>query len=75
MNDEQVKHRKLIEEMEHPYGKNIKLIGPPVKYSVSENKHRYPPPLLGQHTNAVLMDVLGYSQNKIRNLKENGIVQ
>nr|CAG4638440.1 EOG090X05UC [Cyclestheria hislopi] len=72
--DPQVIHNNLVHEMEHPGIGRLKLVGPPVKYSESENKIRHPPPLLGQHTISILRDELGYSETRIQQLKEKGVI-
>ena len=35
---------------------------------------RYPPPALGEHTDAVLKEVLGFSEEEIENLRSAGVV-
>ncbi|KAG0049890.1 hypothetical protein BGZ83_005265 [Gryganskiella cystojenkinii] len=66
----QVLARGMIHEIEHPKAGKIKLCGTPVKYSHTKPSIRTPPPLLGQHTDEVLKDVLGYDGDKIQNLKD-----
>ncbi|KAJ9086858.1 hypothetical protein DSO57_1039213 [Entomophthora muscae] len=70
----QVKHRNMIQEIEHPTLGSIRLVGPAVKYSVSGSSIRSPPPTLGQHTHQVLSEKLGLSPEKIAELKEAGII-
>ena len=66
----QVIARDMIQEIEHPKAGKIKLTGPAVKYSETKPSIRIPPPLLGQHTEEVLRDVLGYDDERIRDLKD-----
>ncbi|KAG0244712.1 hypothetical protein BGX31_008601 [Mortierella sp. GBA43] len=66
----QVVARDMIQEIEHPKAGKIKLAGPAVKYSETKPSIRIPPPLLGQHTDEVLKDVLGYNDQRIQQLKE-----
>ncbi|KAF9382589.1 hypothetical protein CPB97_007050 [Podila verticillata] len=70
----QVLARGMVHEIEHPKAGKIKLCGTPVKYSDTKPTIRTPPPLLGQHTDEVLSGVLGYTEDKIRALKEGNAV-
>ncbi|KAF9537899.1 hypothetical protein EC957_007525 [Mortierella hygrophila] len=65
----QVLARGMVHEVEHVKAGKIKLIGMPVKYSDTKPTIRTAPPLLGEHTDQVLSSVLGYKDDKIRNLK------
>jgi succinate--hydroxymethylglutarate CoA-transferase len=69
----QVKDRELVKEIEHSSVGQIKVVGPPIKYSVSQPSIRIPPPLLGQHTEEVLKE-LGYSDSDIQHLRVRGVV-
>ncbi|XP_059473591.1 succinate--hydroxymethylglutarate CoA-transferase [Neocloeon triangulifer] len=68
--DPHVKDVGLVEELEHPTAGRIKVVGPPVKYSEAKNDVRLPPPVLGQHTDQVLRDTLGYSEDKVSELRK-----
>ncbi|ORZ22894.1 CoA-transferase family III domain-containing protein [Lobosporangium transversale] len=70
----QVIARDMIQEVDHPKAGKIKLTGPAVKYSETKPKIRTPPPLLGQHTDEVLRDILEYNEDRIQALKEKGAV-
>lgn len=67
--------RNMVVEMEHDQCGPIKMVNTPVKYSESEPRIRTPPPTLGQHTDEVLRDVLGFEQAKIAAFKEKGAVR
>lgn len=58
-----------MHEVEHVKAGKVKLIGMPVKYSDTKPTIRTAPPLLGEHTEQVLSSVLGYEDDKIRDLK------
>ncbi len=60
--------RDMVISVDH-LGEEIKLIGNPVKMSGSEQKYTCPPEL-GQHTEEVLKSMLGYSDDKIKALRE-----
>ncbi|KAH8555973.1 CoA-transferase family III domain-containing protein [Umbelopsis sp. PMI_123] len=70
----QVLARDMIQEVDHPRAGKVKLVGIPVKYSESKPTIRLPPPVLGQHTTEILETVLGYKQNKIDELRAEGVV-
>jgi succinate--hydroxymethylglutarate CoA-transferase len=74
MKHEHVLARNMIEEVEHPAVGKVKLVNHPVKYSRVEPKIRRAPPLLGQHTDEVLREELGYSGDEIRELREQKVV-
>ncbi|KAG0202757.1 hypothetical protein BGX28_004800 [Mortierella sp. GBA30] len=66
----QVLARSMIQEIEHPKAGKIKLTGPAVKYSETKPSIRIPPPLLGQHTEETLRDVLEYDEQRIWELRD-----
>lgn len=66
--------RGMVKEVEHPACGPMKLVNTPVKFSHSNPSIRTPPPLLGQHTDEVLRDIVGMSDLDIRNLKNEGVV-
>jgi formyl-CoA transferase len=72
--DPQVQHRKMIEEVPHPTIDSLRLAGIPIKYSETPGSIRRHPPLLGEHTDEVLAEVLEYSAEKIAALRERGVV-
>lgn len=73
--DPHIKAIGLVKSLEHPTGGEIKVVGPPVDYSDSGNSARTAPPLLGQHTDQVLKDILEYDDDKIQALREQKIIQ
>lgn len=73
--DPHVKHIGLVKTLEHPTGGDIKVVGPPVRYSKAANTARTAPPLLGQHTDEVLRDLLDYDDEKIEQLRDEKIIQ
>jgi len=52
----------------------VKLVGPAVKLSATPGSIRTPAPLLGQHTDAVLQDVLDMDAAAIEALRQAGAI-
>ena len=72
--DEQVIHRKMLVEVEHPDGGKVKMPGNPIKLSYT-NEHSFsPPPHLGQHTKETLTDWCNYSESEIEDLIEKKVI-
>ncbi len=64
---------EIIKEMEHPTAGELKYITPPWSFEKADTAPSTPPPLLGQHTTEVLQS-LGYSQQEIHVLKQDGVI-
>lgn len=71
-NDPQILHRGMVAEIPHPTIGTLRLGGVPIKYSETQPDIRLPPPLLGQHTDEILTNVLGYTPEKIGELRQQG---
>ncbi len=69
----QVRHRRMVVEMDHPTAGRIKQTGVPVKFSDTPGRVRTPPPTLGQHTHAILKEV-GLSDQEIEALRQASVV-
>ncbi len=74
--DPQVKAREMTVEMAHPAtgGKPAKLIASPIKMSETPVRYRHAPPMLGQHTEELLGEMLGLSSDDVAALREKGVV-
>jgi crotonobetainyl-CoA:carnitine CoA-transferase CaiB-like acyl-CoA transferase len=68
--DPQVLHSGMIAQTPHPTIGTLRLAGIPIKYSDTPGAVRLPPPLLGEHTDAVLVEVLGYEPRRIEELRQ-----
>jgi crotonobetainyl-CoA:carnitine CoA-transferase CaiB-like acyl-CoA transferase len=74
LSDDQVVHRNMVVDLKHPDGKSTRGPGNPVKLSRSNQESFSAAPHVGQHTDAVLEDLLGYSRDTIDGLREAGAI-
>ncbi|HEV2686154.1 MAG TPA: CaiB/BaiF CoA-transferase family protein [Actinomycetota bacterium] len=65
--DEQVRALGLVEELPHPTAGTVRLVKPPFELSVTPATQRRHPPLRGEHTEQLLLE-LGYSDEEARAL-------
>ena len=70
-NDEHVRGREMYVELDHPQRGKWYNVGMPIKLSASPAVIKRSP-LLGEHTDEVLKDVLGYGGGDIEKLKAAG---
>jgi len=66
--------RELVRNLKHPYRDKLPTVANPVRFSASPVSYERAPPLLGEHTNEVLIDWLGYSDKVIERLKKAGTI-
>lgn len=69
----QVKSRGLVAVAEHPLLGSIQQVGIPIKFNGEDRSMSRPPPLLGEHTDAVLKEI-GYMEAQIATMKQAGVV-
>ncbi len=72
--DPQVMENEYIIDAEHPSLGPVNLIGYPIKFSETPAKMSSCAPMFGQHTEEVLMELLGYDWDVIGQLKEEEII-
>jgi crotonobetainyl-CoA:carnitine CoA-transferase CaiB-like acyl-CoA transferase len=72
--DPQVQARDMLVELEHAAAGMLKMTGTPLKFSDTPGSVRTPPPLLGQHTSAVLTNDLGLDRAQIDGLRAKGVI-
>ena len=74
LNDSQIRARDMIVTVSHPNGGSVQMPGNPVKLSEDTEPRYAPPPLLGQQTDAILSELLGLTQARLKELRDVGIV-
>jgi crotonobetainyl-CoA:carnitine CoA-transferase CaiB-like acyl-CoA transferase len=67
VNDAQTRARGLIVQIEHPAIGTAKSIANPIRFSNTPISYRLPPPLLGEHTGAILQS-LGYTVDEVKSM-------
>ncbi len=70
----QVKARGVKIELEHARAGALPLVASPMRFSATPLEYRLPPPLLGEHTDAVLRGLLGKSDAEIAQLRAAGVL-
>jgi formyl-CoA transferase len=70
----QAEARGLALTAEHPTAGSVRTTGFPYAFSRTPMEVDRPPPLLGEHTDEVLTDLLGYAAREVRELRESGVI-
>ena len=73
LSDEHVMSRDMLLEVPHPTLGSVKQTGIPIKFSDTPGSIQRHPPLLGEHTDAILSE-LGYSPDQVTGLRESGAI-
>ena len=72
--DAQLRHRDYWQHLDHPELRMATYASPPFRLD-GERVELSRPPLLGEHTDAVLAGVLGYSSERIAALRASGTIE
>ncbi|MCU0930610.1 MAG: CoA transferase [Serpentinimonas sp.] len=72
--DPHVQERGMVQTWNHPLADGVRLVASPMKLSRTPVRADHPPPLLGQHTESVLAEVLGLSASALAELRARGVV-
>lgn len=72
--DPQVRERGMVHAWEHPLAGSLNLVGSPLKLSATPVRTDHPPPLLGQHTQEVLAEVLGWNEERVAALRAQEVI-
>ncbi|SAL50676.1 L-carnitine dehydratase/bile acid-inducible protein F [Caballeronia sordidicola] len=71
---EQAVHRGAAREIAHPVAGVAPTVASPLRLSATPVQYDHAPPMLGEHTNAVLREVLGLDDAKISELVQAGVI-
>ena len=69
-----VRERGMVHQWQHPLAGAVNLVASPLKLGATPVRADLPPPLLGQHTDEVLREVLGWDGERIAALRQDGVV-
>ena len=72
--DPQVKANNYVVDYEHPALGNMTLLGMPVKLSATPGDPRGHAPELGEHTEMLLTEMLGYSWDDVARLRDANVI-
>jgi formyl-CoA transferase/CoA:oxalate CoA-transferase len=71
----QVQARDMLHTLPHPTtGSPLTVLGNPVKFGGDQERALLPPPLLGQHTEEILMGWLGLSEAEVLALRREKVI-
>jgi crotonobetainyl-CoA:carnitine CoA-transferase CaiB-like acyl-CoA transferase len=74
LGDPQLAAREMVAELDHAVAGAIRVLGVPAKLSATPGQVKTPPPALGQHTDAVLEELLGIDQAERTRLRAAGAI-
>ena len=64
----------LIQTLTHATAGDIRLLRSPINLATTAPREDTPPPTLGQHTDVVLSDLIGFSDDELVRLREAGTI-
>lgn len=75
----QASHREVVQTLVHPAVGEIKLPKTPIFFPtedpIEDCDQVLPPPMLGEHTDAILTDLLDFNSTEIADLEDNGVIE
>jgi crotonobetainyl-CoA:carnitine CoA-transferase CaiB-like acyl-CoA transferase len=72
--DPHVRERGMVHQWQHPLAGTVDLVASPLKLSATPVRTDLPPPLLGQHTEQVLREVLGWDEARVAALRAQEVI-
>ncbi len=74
LHDPQVQARGLVHHLPLDNGDVLPLVGSPAQFSATPSEIRLPPPILGQHTDEVLREVLNLDDEALTAFHASGVI-
>ena len=72
--DPHVQARGMVTHWKHPLRGDLPLVSSPLKLEKTPVRTDMPPPLLGQHTDPVLRDLLAYDDARMQQLRDGKVI-
>jgi crotonobetainyl-CoA:carnitine CoA-transferase CaiB-like acyl-CoA transferase len=72
--DPHVKARGMVTSWRHPLQSELHLVGSPIKLTATPVRAAMPPPMLGQHTDEVLRELLHCPEDRLQELKKGKVI-
>jgi crotonobetainyl-CoA:carnitine CoA-transferase CaiB-like acyl-CoA transferase len=72
--DPQVKERGMVTSWRHPLQPQLRLVSSPMKLGVTPVRSAMPPPMLGQHTDEVLRELLQWPEDRLQELRKGKVI-
>jgi len=74
LTSDQAQALEMVKEIDHPTCGQIKITGIPIKLSLTPGEIKIPPPTLGEHTEEILTQILGYTKLEVEKLKQAKVI-
>jgi formyl-CoA transferase len=74
LQDPQVQAREMVIDVPHPSAGTFRMVASPLKIPTAPTEVRLPPPMLGEHTEQILRELLGYDEMTIQDLREAQVI-
>jgi crotonobetainyl-CoA:carnitine CoA-transferase CaiB-like acyl-CoA transferase len=71
----EARERGMVAHVKHPTAGDLRIVGSPYRFSATPVETPTTPPLLGQHTDDVLRDLLGYDETRISGLRDAKVIR
>lgn len=72
LSDSQIEALGLLKTLVHPTSGALRVVGAPFHFSADDTEPYLPPPRLGEHTGAVLKELLSLNDADLRELEQKG---
>ena len=71
----QITHRNMLGELTHPENGKMPTVKNPINFSRTPIVYHHAPPNLGEHTDDVLIELLGFDTDGINKLRQSKIIE